>query len=399
MFALAQQGVKSIEQQRLLDKTDSAVEKSRKLVLRCYNMIASHQEVTGVQVASYLMNYGDHYTTHTFRNLFLISIEKYLQSELSQMRASHNFDDDNSEGRDYEINPLIVFVILFSKISDVLDGDLDEVVKDADEQFLLESTETENGGTFVMVNTRLDYQYRSKDLQDLSLYDFVCHFHKKIIDKSDRNLMKNINSAEGQRLFTDGSKMSERHSFAKAHPQSASHIMIKHTISVVPIVIGPQIPRCEREETRERYCRALLTLFIPWRTVNDLCAFDETWSEAFEIRKSLLTAGAVKIIDNIQLLHECKSDRDEHLHQIIAEGQTDDTIDPAFIPTYRGDDEDDPDNNPEELLQMLSLVSEATTAAFSASLTNQEQRYMYGALDAINKTDRFIPTIGKLIIA
>ncbi|CAF4162915.1 unnamed protein product, partial [Rotaria magnacalcarata] len=78
MFALAQQGVKSIEQQRVTHSIDSAIEKSRKLVLRCYNMIPSQQEASGVQVASYLMNYDDHYTTHTFRNLFLISIENYL---------------------------------------------------------------------------------------------------------------------------------------------------------------------------------------------------------------------------------------------------------------------------------------------------------------------------------
>ncbi|CAF5071326.1 unnamed protein product, partial [Rotaria magnacalcarata] len=70
MFALAQQGVKSIEQQRVTNSIDNAIEKSRKLVLRCYNMIASQQELSDVQVASYLMNYDDHYTTHALRNLF-----------------------------------------------------------------------------------------------------------------------------------------------------------------------------------------------------------------------------------------------------------------------------------------------------------------------------------------
>jgi hypothetical protein len=103
MFALAQQGIKSIEQQRSTTGEDNAVEKSRKLVLRCYNMIASHQEVSGVQVASYLMNYGDHYVTHTFRNLFLISIENYLQTELMTTRIiEKNIDDGESEDEDIE---------------------------------------------------------------------------------------------------------------------------------------------------------------------------------------------------------------------------------------------------------------------------------------------------------
>jgi hypothetical protein len=88
MFTLAQQGMKSIEQQQDKNVYETAVEKSRKLVLRCYNMIASHQEISAAQVASYLMNYGDHYTTHTFRNIFLISIESYLQMELNNVRQN-----------------------------------------------------------------------------------------------------------------------------------------------------------------------------------------------------------------------------------------------------------------------------------------------------------------------
>ena len=51
-----------------------------------------------------------------------------------------------------------------------------------------------------MVNTRLDYQYRSKDLTNTCLYDFISYFHKKLIDKSDLRVLKNINAIEGQRL-------------------------------------------------------------------------------------------------------------------------------------------------------------------------------------------------------
>ena len=88
MFSLAQQGIKSVEQRETKSISENIIEKSRKLVLRCYNMIASHQEVSGVQVASYLMNYGDHYTTHTFQNLFLIAIENHLEMELNKEKNS-----------------------------------------------------------------------------------------------------------------------------------------------------------------------------------------------------------------------------------------------------------------------------------------------------------------------
>ncbi|CAF5118861.1 unnamed protein product [Rotaria magnacalcarata] len=240
-----------------------------------------------------------------------------------------------------------------------------------------------------MVNTRLDYQHRSKDLTALCLYEFISLFHKKVIDKSDRRLLTNAKASDGERLSIEGTKMNERHTFASLHPQSSSHILIKHTNPVVPVLLGPQIPRREREDTRERYCRALLTLFVPWRSVGDLCSLKETWSQALEARKLSISADALKIIENIQLLHECKNDRDEHLHQIITETPTNIKIDPILIPSCYEIDENNPEDDSEELLQMLSLVNESTIKAYSASLSSHEQRYLFDALEAIDKTTRF----------
>ncbi|CAF3114577.1 unnamed protein product [Rotaria sp. Silwood2] len=193
--------------------------------------------------------------------------------------------------------------------------------------------------------------------------------------------------------------MSERHTFESAHPQSSSHIIIKHTKPVVPVLIGPQIPRQEREETRERYSRALLALFVPWRSVHDLCALNQIWTEALEVQKSLISPTSLKIIENIQLLHECKHDRDEHLHQVLLEAQIDSSIDPVLIPNDYGEDQNTEDDDPERLLQMLSIVNEINTNAYSASIGNQEQRYLNDALLAIDNTDRFALLNGKCIRA
>ncbi|CAF3216047.1 unnamed protein product [Rotaria sp. Silwood2] len=248
-----------------------------------------------------------------------------------------------------------------------------------------------------MVNTRLDYQHRSKDHSAWCLYDFVSHFYKKNIDKSDRCLIKNANGSEGEQLYTEGTKINERHTFESAHPQSSSHIIIKHTKPVVPVLIGPQIPRQEREETRERYSRALLTLFVPWRSVHDLCVLNQTWTEPLEVQKPLISLTSLKIIQNIQLLHECKHDRDEHLSQVLMEAQSDSSIDPVLIPSYYEEDQNIEEDDPEQLLQMLSIVNESTTNAYSESIGNQEQRYLNDALQAINNTDRFALLNGECI--
>ncbi|CAF2952367.1 unnamed protein product [Rotaria sp. Silwood2] len=266
--------------------------------------------------------------------------------------------------------------------------DEEDEAKETEEEFLLEPTQTKNGNRYVMVNTRLDYQHRSKDLTELCLYDFVSHFHKKVIDKSDRHLLKNPNGYEGERLHTEGTKMNERHTFERVHLQSSSHIIIKHTTLVVPVLLGPQISRRELEETRERYCRALLTLFVSWRSVHDLYAVNQTWFEAFEIRKPLISSSSLKIIENIQLLLECKHDRDEHLYQVLGKAQNDSKIDPILIHNCSDEDQNTEEDDPEQLLQMLSFVNETTTNAYYASTGNQEQRYLNDALQAIDNAHR-----------
>ena len=77
--------VQSLEKYKVYDNLSlNSEEKSRRLILRCYNTLASQQELSGAQVASYLMGWPDHYTTHEFANLFLIGIENYLQATLIQ---------------------------------------------------------------------------------------------------------------------------------------------------------------------------------------------------------------------------------------------------------------------------------------------------------------------------
>ena len=166
-----------------------------------------------------------------------------------------------------------------------------------------------------------------------------------------------------------------------------SHLIIKRSTPIIPVLLGPQIPRREREETRERYSRALLTLFVPWRTVHDLCTSNQTWFEALNARSSLISNSSLKIIDNIQLLHECKNDRDEHLLRVITEPDDGNKIDPILISS--GCEENEQEDDPEEFLQMLGFVDENTTRTFSASLGNHEQRYLHDALQAIDNTDRF----------
>lgn len=89
-LSLVQSSIASLSNSANQTDNANAIEKSRKLVLRCYNTLASQQELSGVQVASYLMNWDDHYTSHKFQGLSLIQIERHLQASLNELRTEAN---------------------------------------------------------------------------------------------------------------------------------------------------------------------------------------------------------------------------------------------------------------------------------------------------------------------
>ena len=100
-FSLVQESITSLQNPSNQVDKENVIEKSRKLVLRCYNTLASQQELSGVQVASYLMDWNDHYTTHKFQGLYLFQTERFLRTELNEMRAKQNLQVASHGKRSY----------------------------------------------------------------------------------------------------------------------------------------------------------------------------------------------------------------------------------------------------------------------------------------------------------
>ena len=250
---------------------------------------------------------------------------------------------------------------------------------------------------YVLVNTRIDYQYRADILNDMCLYDFVSTVYKKPMNAADLKYLSTNMASREKEGNRRGRPANERYPFRSQHPQAKSRLLIKYSEPHVPILYGPQIPRQDRDDTRERYCRALLTLFVPWRTVTDLCDLSQTWEDAFESRKEHISIHSWKIIENIQLLHECKKDRDEHILQVITEAQTDnDGIDPVLLPSDQNVDggEYDIDDN-EGLLELLNSIDEYTTTAINASKRTTEDECIQETIEAVEKVGRFSDINGK----
>ncbi|CAF1515847.1 unnamed protein product [Adineta ricciae] len=144
-------------------------------------------------------------------------------------------------------------------------------------------------------------------------------------------------------------------------------------------------------DTQERYCRAILTLFVPCRTVSDLCDVSQKWEDALSSRQHHISAHSQNIIDNIQLLHECKKDRDEHLVKVITEAQVEnDTINPELFRKNQSlYDEYDDTSDSEDLLELLGNLNNSTTVAMNSMKKSTENVYIDETIEAIEQMGRF----------
>ncbi|PBK83778.1 hypothetical protein ARMGADRAFT_868334, partial [Armillaria gallica] len=74
---------------------------------------------------------------------------------------------------------------------------------------------------------------------------------------------------------------------------------------------GPGIPCPDRKDIYPRYCWLMLILFKPWALACDLREEDQTWEDAFKQFANMASPSILKILDNMQILHECKDSRDD----------------------------------------------------------------------------------------
>ncbi|RDX53627.1 hypothetical protein OH76DRAFT_1315173, partial [Lentinus brumalis] len=81
---------------------------------------------------------------------------------------------------------------------------------------------------------------------------------------------------------------------------------------VIPVVLSKRLPRPDRmPEEKELWARAIVTLFVPWRTPADLKLPEETWTEAYERFLPRIASQHRNIIHNMSVLSECKDARDK----------------------------------------------------------------------------------------
>ncbi|KAG1797584.1 hypothetical protein EV424DRAFT_1333323 [Suillus variegatus] len=163
---------------------DELAIRAKELIRKSAHTMISHQELSSQQVAAYLMDFGDHYTSHEYQNVFWTSFENYvdhimpLGKESADKEACEDEERQNEKDlsesnadEDEEIECSVQQPADEDILQDIADGAVadDEVSLSVDD----------NGVLIPKANQVQDYQLRSSGLRDMCVWDFVAQVKKQ----------------------------------------------------------------------------------------------------------------------------------------------------------------------------------------------------------------------------
>ncbi|KAG1894292.1 uncharacterized protein F5891DRAFT_985174 [Suillus fuscotomentosus] len=165
------------------DSTDDDLTvRAKELIRKCAHAMISHQELSAQQVTGYLMEFGDHYTSHEFRNLFWTSFENYVNAIIPLWQESVYEKECEQWGPDYEENDL----------SNEVGDDEDHCSQPPEEEECLQDiadaalgsdevglSVDDSGNLVPRANQVQDYQLRSSELRTMCVWDFVTQVEKQ----------------------------------------------------------------------------------------------------------------------------------------------------------------------------------------------------------------------------
>ncbi|KAF5334229.1 hypothetical protein D9611_014313 [Ephemerocybe angulata] len=308
--------------------TDSNV-RGKRLLQKCAYEMLSRQELSAPQVASFLMDYEDHFSSHSFRCLFWMTAEIYVNDSLPHMQLGPNpvvpagedddavsvvdLEEENGSASEDDLPGS-------SHTTDANSSDNDGSDIDLDDDVFLE--QNEKGEITPRASQLRDYIFRGNLFSPVSLWDFVARSCKFSFSKSGKDSLS-LSDVQGIEetwapfdVLTAASASRPSARFLEGHDEhKSSYITLSHPLNAaVPVPIGPALPRRDRPDVREKYCRLMLILFKPWRSPKDLIGSFSSWGDAFEdfTHSRLYTPHVNNILNNMQVFHECKDSRDDH---------------------------------------------------------------------------------------
>ncbi|KAG0708063.1 hypothetical protein DFH29DRAFT_795631 [Suillus ampliporus] len=250
--------------------------RAKKLLQKCAYSMISHQELSAQQVCSYLMDFKDHFTSHEYQNLYWTNFETLIDG--TQVM------DYIYRDRKWRYLSLWDFVAQVEKVRNIKKKKVNEDSTDMSDNSEVEEEDT--------TNTNAD------DLTELTTMN----------DKENEN-------ADAPELILNCTHRSRPSAdLLPDHYEAQTHHLRIRTPEKrrIPVPIGPALPCRDRLAMYPKYCRLMLILFKPWCVPTDLKRDDELWTDAFTRFQCDCSQHVTDLLDNMQILHECKDSRDDH---------------------------------------------------------------------------------------
>ena len=295
-------------------------EKARRIMMKVVNLLSAKMEMGAPMICMYLLDNPDHYTDHIF-------VPFYWQSYVTEARSYFAENLENSEKHKVAL--------------------------------------IKCKGRIIGLSPIFDYIYRSAELQNVTLYDWISQFKRiKIPKTGSKNKQENrdidlLEDSLSRSDFSENSSLDEdledfpeekyelvppksigknMYIYMPSHPLYATHAAKYNpdNLKNVPNLIGPPLPRRDQGD-REYYCSTMLTFFKPWRTGNDLKESNTTWDEEFN--KYKFTAQQNQLMQNFNIRYECLDARDDYRAQ-MKKG-----VDPLFVGSWENATDNVEDTN------------------------------------------------------
>ncbi|KAJ6619346.1 hypothetical protein B0H10DRAFT_2216870 [Mycena sp. CBHHK59/15] len=183
--------------------TDEHKTRAKRLLQKCAHSMIAKQELSAQQVASYLMDFEDHYTSHKFNNLYWTSFEKFINEEEPSPEC-YRPKDVSPEQLDPEDN--VGSTPLVTPPEPCLDADEEDDGTDA--SFHLQQDASSSGEDEITLvfdsagrikptaNQVSDYQNRGSLLDNICVWEFAARIEK--VSKSSAKRKHKRPSEEGE---------------------------------------------------------------------------------------------------------------------------------------------------------------------------------------------------------
>ncbi|KAJ3559813.1 hypothetical protein NM688_g118 [Phlebia brevispora] len=275
-------------------ETVTRADAAKKLICKMVNGLTARMEIGGPMLCTHLLGFPDHYTGHKFKVFPWISYVRRVQAAWPSEHDEHDDSDD------------------------------EEILK-------LKRTCT---GDIIGTSKVDDYTYRPKEMEKLSLHEFLAttnvekltpRLRKRMEDArrghfgSDHIIQEYVESEDyspdldEDDIMDDVNEYTVPYDFTENHPNYGTHVVfkVKPPTRYVLNFIGGSLPRRDKGNL-ERYYMTMLTLFSPdgWRTGQELKQVDETWSAAFA--KTKFSDHSIAMMNNMHLLYECQDARHDY---------------------------------------------------------------------------------------